>query len=177
MNQPFKLLALILVCFYSLNISETLIADESVLEKSSKKYIGKEKPSSNKDVKTFKFISSFGESFTKSHKSKTIEKKPDDEFNTIEKSLTYIRNKKDKSSATFIGNAGSDEVHVFEGSDSISFMEPVGAGYVQQMVVSDFWDKEKGGFIATYTRIFSFGFGDKFSITTTVYHGIAIPWD
>jgi hypothetical protein len=152
-------------------------AEDSVLERSSKKYIGKNKPSSNKEVTSFKFVSSFGESITRSSKSKSIEKKSDDEFNSIEKSLTYIRSKKDKSSATFIGNSGSDEVHVFEGSDSISFMEHVGAGYFQQMVVSDFWDKEKGGFIATYTRIFSFGFGDRFSISTTVYHGIAIPWD
>ena len=68
-------------------------------------------------------------------------------------------------------------MHVFEGNDSISFMEQTGAGYFQQMVVSDFWDEEKGGFISTYTRVFSLGFGDRFSISTTVYHGIAIPWD
>jgi hypothetical protein len=168
------LIIVLLACFYELN---NLKAEESIIQKSAKKYIGQEKPSSNKKVNSFKFISYFGESLNKSSKSKSIEKKSDDEFNTIESSLTYIRNKKDKSVATFIGNTGSDEVHVFEGSDSISFMEHVGAGYFQQMVVTDFWDKEKGGFIATYTRVFSFGFGDRFSISTTVYHGIAIPWD
>ena len=168
---------ILIISLFSLLNGSALFSDEPILKKSANKYIGKDKPSSNKKINSFKFVSHFGESLTRSSNTTSITKKSDDEFNTIETSLTYIRNKKDRSIATFIGNAGSDEVHVFEGSDSISFMEQTGAGYFQQMVVSDFWDKEKGGFISTYTRVFSLGFGDRFSISTTVYHGIAIPWD
>lgn len=177
MKLPILISLLLIIQPLSIHTINNLNAAEGVLEKSSRKYIGQAKPSDNKKINSFKFVSTFGESFTRSSKTKTVDKKSDNEFNSIEKSLTYIRDKSNKSVANFIGNSGSSEIHVYEGIDSISFMEPVDAGYVQQMVVSNFWDKEKGGFVATYTRVFSFGFGDNFSVTTTVYHGIAIPWD
>lgn len=58
----------------------------------------------------------------------------------------------DDKTALFIGNAGSDKVPYIRGSSAISFMEPVGGGYFQQLTIFNDWDKDKGGFRCVYKR-------------------------
>jgi hypothetical protein len=152
-------------------------AEDSALQSTAKKYVNKEKPFNNKKVITYKFVADFGESRTKTGKSNEIETKKDESYNSIETSLTYIRSKKDKSEATFIGNQGSGDVTVIDGNDCVSFLEIVGAGYCQQLIVTNIWNKNKGGFVAVYTRTVAFEFGEKYFVSTTTFNGIAIPWD
>ena len=139
--------------------------------------VNKTKPFSNIKVLTYKFVAEFGESRTTTGKSNEIETKKDDSFNSIETSLTYIRSKKDKSEGTYIGNQGSGDVTVIDGNDCVSFLEIVGAGYCQQLIVTNIWNKNKGAFVAVYTRTVTFEFGEKYFVSTTTYNGIAIPWD
>ena len=129
---------------------------DSIISKSPSRYIGQGEPKDFRKINSFKFVSLFGESTERSNKTKKIDRKSDYSFNSLDKSLTYIRDKKDRSLATFIGNVGTADVTVYEGSSEISFSEPVGAGHQQQLVITKFWDQENGGFIATYIRVFPF---------------------
>ena len=152
-------------------------AEDSALQSTAKKYVNKEKPFNNKKVITYRFVADFGESRTTTGKSNEIETIKDDSYNSIETSLTYIRSKKDKSEATFIGNQGSGDVTVIDGNDCISFLELVPAGYFQQLIVTNIWNKNKGGFVSVYTRTLAFELGEKYFVSTTTFNGIAIPWD
>ena len=78
----------------------------------------------------------------------------------------------DQKTALFIGNLDNQKVPYIKGGSAISFIEPVGGGYMQQLTVFNDWDEKREGFRCVYRRTFT-SFGPNPIISS--YFGIAKP--
>ncbi|MEI6343398.1 MAG: hypothetical protein WCR07_15705 [Verrucomicrobiota bacterium] len=146
-------------------------------ETASKQYVGQVKPTTLVKLRSFKFISHYGE-FTKcENPGKEVEKKKAGEFATFDSALTYIRDAGPSNTAVIVGNSGVSKCIVVDGSQCITFLELTGSGCVHSLAVADIWDKDLGGFKATYSRSFILKVGEQFTISTSVYYGIALPFE
>jgi len=153
------------------------LAQDSMLETNSKKYVNKKQPFKNNEPRSFKFVSSVGEYTSTDSDSDKLKKSPENEFNSIKTALTLLRNPEKKDMGTIVGNRGTAAAVIVEGVLCTTFLEVTPAGVVHTLTITDCWDQKKGGFVAIYTRVVSFNNGNKYSVGNTTYNGIAIPWD
>jgi hypothetical protein len=73
-----------------------------------------------------------------------------------------------------IGNMGSSEVAVTQGTDVITFVEIPPSGVHQTTTIYNIWNDREQGFLFVYSRNFPrFGQGAIF----TNFYGYAKPWD
>ncbi len=161
---------LITVCLES-------IAEDSMLESNSKRYVNKKQPFKNNEPKSFKFVSTVGEYTSTDSDSDKLKKSPENEFKSIKTALTLLRNSEEKNRGTIVGNRGTASALIVEGVLCTTFLEVTPAGVVHTLTITDCWDEKNGGFVAIYTRVVSFNNGNKYIVGNTTYNGIAIPWD
>jgi hypothetical protein len=178
MNPYPKIFILLTIAAVFLSVTGKDISQEiEVLEKTQKKYANKKQPFKNTEPTSFKFLALSGEYSTTESGLSKIKEKPDSEFSSIKTAITLIRNPGDKSNATIVGNIGTSPAVVVVGILCVTFLEVTRSGVVQNLTITDCWDEKNGGFVAIYTRVVSFNDGVKYTVGSSRYHGVAIPWD
>jgi hypothetical protein len=80
----------------------------------------------------------------------------------------------DDRTALFVGNVGSQKIPFIKGTSAISFIEPTGGGYFQQLTIFNDWDSKRKGFRCVYKR--SFSVSGKNPLMSN-YFGVARPHD
>ena len=166
-----------IISILSMAVCLESLAQDSMLETNSKKYVNKKQPFKNTEPKSFKFISTVGEYTSTDSDSEKLKKSPENEFNSIKTALTLLRNPNEKNTGTIIGNKGTATALIVDGILCVTFLELTPAGVVHTLTITDCWDEKKGGFVAIYTRVVSFNNGNKYIVGNTTYNGIVIPWD